>query len=44
MISTKKPSSITITIRDRQKNESKSITVYNSSVNEIVKKFRKLFG
>jgi hypothetical protein len=33
-----KPKSVIITIRDRKDNKSKSITVYNTSLDEIYKK------
>lgn len=38
---TKKPSSITITVRDRKKNKSKSFTVYNTSLEDVFEKIRK---
>jgi len=35
---TKKPKSIVITIRDRKENKSKSITVYDVTLDEVYKK------
>jgi len=42
MVTINKPKSITVTIRDRQNNESRSITVYNESLNDVVRKVEKL--
>jgi len=38
MVTINKPKGITITIRDRQDNKSKSITVYGISLEELQKK------
>lgn len=44
MVTTKKPKGITITVRDRRENESKSLTVYNTSLEEIYEKIEKAFN
>jgi len=40
MVTIDKPKSITITIRDRQNNKSKSITIYNSGLDEVFHKIK----
>jgi len=35
---TEKPNSVVITVRDRNENKSKSITVYNTTIDEVYKK------
>lgn len=44
MASTKKPESVMITIRNRKTNESKSITVYDATLQEVYDKVKKLFS
>ena len=39
---TEKPNSVVVTVRDRNKNTSKSITVYNTTVNEVFGKIGKI--
>lgn len=39
---TEKPNSVVITIRDRTKNKSKSITVYGATVDEVFNKIEKI--
>jgi hypothetical protein len=43
MVTTEKPKSVTITVRDRKDNGSKSITVYNATLDEVYNKIKKLF-
>jgi len=38
---TEKPKSIIITIRDRKENKSKSITVYNTTLDDVERKIKK---
>ena len=40
MVTTEKPKSVMITIRDRRENKSKTITVYNTDLEEIYKKIK----
>lgn len=40
MVTIHKPKSITITIRDRQNNKSRSITIYDSSLDKIFGKIK----
>ena len=40
MVTIHKPISITITIRDRQNNKSKSITIYNSGLDKVFNKIK----
>ena len=40
MVTTEKPKSVMITIRDRKENKSKTITVYNTDLEEIYKKIK----
>lgn len=42
MVTINKPKGITITIRDRQDNRSKSITVYGTSLEELQKKIEQV--
>ena len=35
---TEKPTSVVVTVRDRKENVSKSITVYNTTVDEVYKR------
>lgn len=42
MVTINKPKGITITLRDRQENRSKSITVYGVSLDELEKKIEKV--
>lgn len=41
MITKEKPKGITITTRDRKNNKSKSITVYGSTIEEVIEKVEK---
>jgi len=41
MVTIGKPKSITVTIRDRYSNKSQSITVYNATLEGVVKKVEK---
>lgn len=41
MVTIGKPKSITVTIRDRKSNKSKSITIYNASLEDVTKKVEK---
>ncbi len=43
MVRIEKPKSVMITIRDRKTNESKSFTVYDTIVDEVYKKVKKIF-
>jgi hypothetical protein len=42
MVTINKPKSITVTVRDRRDNKSQSITVYNNSLDDVIKKIEKL--
>ena len=42
MVTIDKPKSITVTVRDRRNNKSQSITVYNESLDDVIKKIGKL--
>mgnify|MGYP001576212449 CR=1 FL=1 len=41
MVTSSKPKSITITIRDRENKKSRSITVYDTDIDEIEKLIKK---
>jgi len=41
MVTIGKPNSITVTVRDRINNRSQSITVYNTTLDDIVKKIQR---
>jgi hypothetical protein len=38
---TEKPKGIVITVRDRKQNKSKSITIYNTTIDEVFKRIEK---
>jgi len=38
---TERPKSIVVTVRDRKENRSKSISVYNTTLDEVYKKIEK---
>lgn len=40
MVTINKPKSITITIRDRANNKSRSITVYNAKLDDVTEKIK----
>ncbi|MCX6816116.1 MAG: hypothetical protein NT120_04675 [Candidatus Aenigmarchaeota archaeon] len=40
MVTLNRPKSITITVRDREKNKSNTITVYNSTLEVVVEKIK----
>lgn len=40
MVTTKKPKSIMVTIRDRRDNKSKTITAYNTTLEEVYRKIK----
>lgn len=42
MATIEKPSSIVITVRDRKSNKSKSITVYDTELDEIFNKIQRM--
>lgn len=44
MVTTEKPKGIMITIRDRKENASKTLTVYNATLEEVYNKIKKAFG
>ena len=41
---TKKPNAITITVRDKKMNKSKSKTVYNTTVEDLCRELEKVVG
>ena len=43
MVRIEKPKSVMVTIRDRKTNESKSFTVYDTTVDEVYKRVKKVF-
>ena len=43
MVTINKPKSITVTVRDRKNNDSKSITVYNKSLDDVIEKIEDIF-
>jgi len=44
MVTLNKPKSVTITIRDRNANKSKSITVYGSELDDVYKNIQMLLS
>ncbi len=43
MVTINRPMGITVTIRDRENNKSKSLTVYGASLNEVYDKLTRIF-
>ncbi len=41
MIFIKKPKAITITIRDRARNKGKNLTVYGTTIEEVIERIKK---
>ena len=44
MGSTRKPESVMVTIRNRKNNTSKSVTLYDTSIEEVYEKIKRLFS
>lgn len=44
MVTADKPKGITITIRDRKENKSKTITVYDTDLHEMYRKIKRIVG
>lgn len=42
MVTTEKPKSIMVTIRDRKANKSKTITAYNTTLEEVFRKIKRV--